>query len=65
MSELPASYTRYLEGRDELFVDTIRPILMQSAAEKTQGVRVVIDPHVLQAHLDAKIPYGQIVEDVD
>lgn len=65
MSELPASYVKYLQGRDELFVDTIRPILLQSAAEQTHGVRVVIDPHVLQAHLDAQIPYGEIVEDVD
>ncbi|MDQ4491032.1 hypothetical protein RBS60_12590 [Sinomonas sp. ASV486] len=65
MTELPASYAKYLLGRDELFVDTIRPILLQSAADKTQGVRVVIDPHVLQAHLDEKIPYGEIVEDID
>lgn len=65
MTELPASYAKYLLGRDELFVDTIRPILLQSAADKMQGVRVVIDPHVLQAHLDETIPYGEIVEDVD
>ncbi|GAB3283034.1 hypothetical protein GCM10027449_25630 [Sinomonas notoginsengisoli] len=65
MTELPASYAKYLVGRDELFVDTIRPILLQSAADKVQGVRVVIDPQVLQAHLDERIPYGEIVEDID
>ncbi|MDQ4503298.1 hypothetical protein [Sinomonas sp. ASV322] len=65
MSELPASYKKYLEGRDESFVETIRPVLLQSAAEAEMGVRVVIDPHVLQAHLDEHIPYGQIIEDID
>jgi hypothetical protein len=65
MSELPASYRRYLEGRDETFVETVRPILLQSAAEQTFGVRVVVIPHVLQAHLDEHIPYGEIVEDID
>ncbi|ASN52422.1 MULTISPECIES: hypothetical protein [Sinomonas] len=65
MSELPASYQRYLQGRDEAFIETVRPILLQSAAEETFGVRVVVVPHVLQAHLDERIPYGEIVEDLD
>ena len=65
MTELPASYAKYLVGRDAPFVDAVRPILMQSAADGVHGVRVVIDPHVLQAHLDETIPYGEIVEDID
>ena len=65
MVELPASYKKYLEGRDEAFIETVRPVLLQSAADAEVGVRVVIDPHVLQAHLDDKVPYGQVVEDID
>lgn len=65
MVALPASYKKYLEGRDEDFVETVRPVLLQSAAEAEMGVRVVMDPHVLQAHLDERIPFGQIVEDID
>lgn len=65
MSELPASYRKYLEGRDPIFVDTVRPVLLQSAADQSAGVRIVLDPHLLQAHIDERIPYGQIIEDVD
>ncbi|WP_415855866.1 hypothetical protein [Sinomonas sp. G460-2] len=65
MVELPASYKKYLEGRDEEFIETVRPVLLQSAADAEMGVRVVVDPHVLQAHLDEKVPYGQVVEDID
>ncbi|NUP75741.1 MAG: hypothetical protein HOQ07_14005 [Sinomonas sp.] len=65
MVELPAAYKKYLEGRTVDFVETVRPVLLQSAADAEVGVRIVIDPHVLQAHLDERIPYGQIVEDVD
>ncbi|GAB4099861.1 hypothetical protein [Sinomonas halotolerans] len=65
MSELPASYRKYLQGRDQTFIDTVRPVLQQSAAEEMFGVRVVIDPHLLQAHLDERLPFGEIVEDVD
>jgi hypothetical protein len=66
MSQLPASYAKYLEGRSAEFVDTVRPVLLQSAADATFGVRVAInEPHELQAHVDESVPYGQIVEDVD
>jgi len=65
MSQLPAEYVSYLEGKGEDVVDTVRPILLQSAADQLHGVRIVVLPHGLQAHLDDKIPYGTIVEDVD
>ncbi|WP_427018114.1 hypothetical protein ACQCSX_05810 [Pseudarthrobacter sp. P1] len=65
MNELPAAYKAYLEGKSEDFVDTISPILKQSAADQRHGVRVVVNPHVLQAHLDDRVPYGSIVEDID
>ncbi len=65
MAELPASYKKYLEGRDAEFIETVRPILLQSAADAEMGVRVVIDPHVLQAHLDDRVPFGHVVEDID
>jgi hypothetical protein len=65
MIQLPASYTRYLEGKPESFVQAVRPILQQSAADRLHGVHVVILPHGVQAHLDDKVPFGEIFEDVD
>jgi hypothetical protein len=67
MIELPASYQEYLDGKDERFIQTIRPILMQSAADRLHGVRVLYNPGPTghQAHLDDSIPFGTIVEDID
>ncbi|SDK94748.1 hypothetical protein SAMN04487916_104187 [Arthrobacter sp. ov407] len=65
MIQLPASYQEYLAGKSESFVNTVRPVLMQSAAEKSHGVRILVLPHGHQAHLDATIPYGTVVEDID
>lgn len=66
MSELPASYAKYLVGRSATFIDTVRPVLLQSAADALHGVRVAInEPHELQAHVDESVPFGEIVEDVD
>jgi hypothetical protein len=66
MSQLPAEYVSYLEGKGEDIVDTVRPILQQSAADQLHGVHIVLLPHgMVQAHLDDKVPYGTIVEDVD
>ncbi|MBT8160348.1 MULTISPECIES: hypothetical protein [Arthrobacter] len=67
MIQLPDSYQEYLDGKDEKFVQTIRPILMQSAADKLHGVRVIYNPGLTghQAHLDETLPYGTIMEDID
>ena len=66
MSQLPASYVKYLEGRSAEFIDTVRPVLLQSAADGTHGVHVVLnEPHELQAHVDPAVPFGQITEGVD
>ncbi|MCY1230069.1 hypothetical protein D9M72_424650 [compost metagenome] len=65
MIQLPASYQEYLAGKSESFINTVRPILMQSAAEKVHGVRVLNLPHGHQAHLDNTIPFGTVVEDID
>lgn len=65
MIQLPASYQEYLVGKSESFINTVRPVLMQSAAEKTHGVRVVVHPHDHQALLDETIPFGTIREDID
>lgn len=65
MTQLPASYQEYLVGKDPRFVDAVRPILLQSAADQLHGVRVLIIPKGHQAHLDDTIPYGTIVEDID
>lgn len=65
MITLPAAYELYLAGKDADAVATIRPVLLQSAADQLHGVRIVIGTHALQAHLDDRIPFGQIVEDVD
>jgi hypothetical protein len=65
MIELPASYQAYLADKSPTIIDTVRPILMQSAADKAHGVRVLNLPHGHQAHLDDTIPYGVVVEDID
>ncbi len=65
MIQLPVSYQEYLADKDERFVQTVRPILMQSAADQLHGVRVVYNHSGHQAHLDDSIPYGTIVEDID
>ncbi|MET3921688.1 hypothetical protein [Arthrobacter sp. UYEF20] len=65
MIQLPASYQEYLAGKSESFVNTVRPILMQSAADRSQGVRVLVLPHGHQAHLDETIPFGTVIEDID
>ena len=65
MIQLPASYQEYLAGKSESFINTVRPVLMQSAAERLHGVRILVLPHGHQAHLDDTIPYGTVVEDID
>lgn len=65
MIQLPASYQEYLAGKSESLINTVRPVLMQSAADKLHGVRVVVHPHDHQAHLDDTIPYGTVIEDID
>jgi hypothetical protein len=65
MIQLPDSYQAYLDGKEERFIQTVRPILMQSAADQLHGVRVVYNRSGHQAHLDDSIPYGSIVEDID
>ncbi len=65
MIELPASYQAYLADKSASFVNTVRPILMQSAADRSHGVRVLNLPHGHQAHLDDSIPFGTVIEDID
>jgi len=67
MIELPASYKEFLADKNEMFVSTVRPVLMQSAADKLHGVRVTYNPGSTghQAHLDDSIPFGVVVEDID
>jgi len=63
MIQLPASYQEYLADKSESFINTVRPVLMQSAADKSCGVRVVFHPHDHQAHLDQSLPFGMVAED--
>lgn len=65
MTQLPAAYTEYLQGKSEAFVDTVMPVMLQSVAEKTHGVHVVINPHVVQAHTDETVPFGEVLEAAD
>ena len=65
MIELPASYKEYLADKSEHFVDTVRPVLMQSAADRLHGVSVVNNPSGHQAHLDDTLPFGVVLEDID
>jgi hypothetical protein len=67
MIQLPASYQEYLAGKSESFINTVRPVLMQSAADKLHGVKVSYNhgPTGHQAHVDESIPFGTVVEDID
>jgi hypothetical protein len=67
MIELPASYKEFLADKSEMFISTVRPVLMQSAADKLHGVRVTYNPGATghQAHLDDSIPFGVVIEDID
>ncbi|MDJ0315982.1 hypothetical protein [Arthrobacter antibioticus] len=65
MSELPVAYAEYLKGRSSDFIATVLPVLLQSVAEKTHGVHVVLNSHVIQAQTDPEIPFGEIFESVD
>lgn len=65
MIQLPVSYQEYLAGKSESFINTVRPILMQSAAEKLHGVRILVLPHGHQAHVDQTLPFGTVIEDID
>ncbi len=65
MIQLPASYQEYLAGKSEGIVNTVRPVLMQSAADRSPGVRVVVHPHDHQAHIDETLPVGTVLEDID
>jgi hypothetical protein len=67
MKELPASYQQFLADKSERFILAVKPVLQQSAADQSHGVRVTynVGPTGHQAHLDDTIPYGVIVEDID
>ena len=65
MIQLPVSYQEYLAGKSESFINTVRPILMQSAADKLHGVRILVLPHGHQAHVDDTLPFGTVIEDID
>ncbi|MGO4382957.1 hypothetical protein [Specibacter sp. RAF43] len=65
MKQLPAAYVEYLQDRDEDFIATVKPVLQQSNADQSHGVRVVLLPHWVQAHIDETIPFGEVVEGVD
>ncbi|MFC8302530.1 hypothetical protein ACFUCV_02455 [Specibacter sp. NPDC057265] len=64
MNQLPASYEAYLSGKNADLVATLRPVLQQSAAEMSHGVRVVITLDEVQAHADPTIPFGEIREEL-
>ncbi len=67
MSELPASYKQFLADKSESFILAVKPVLQQSAADQSHGVRVTYNagPTGHQAHLDDTIPFGVVVEDID
>ena len=66
MIQLPASYQEYLAGKSESFINTVRPILMQSAADKRTVSGLWYNPGTgHQAHVDDTIPFGTVIEDID
>lgn len=67
MNELPASYKQFLADKSESFILAVKPVLQQSAADQSHGVRVTynVGPTGHQAHLDESLPFGVIIEDID
>lgn len=65
MVTLPTSYIDYLADKDAGFVETVLPILEQSAAGQAHGVHVRLVPGGNQAFVDPSLPYGEIVEGID
>ena len=64
LPELPANYARYLADRDEKFIETVRPVLQQSASEGLHGVHVRQAPDEVQAYVDDTVPFGEVVEEI-
>lgn len=65
MDDLPASYKEYLADKDEDFIAAVLPVLRQSVAEGNHGVHITLHPHVVRAHTDESVPFGQIHEGSD
>ncbi|HKT59249.1 hypothetical protein [Sinomonas terrae] len=65
MPELPEQYAAYLADKDPAFVETVRPILEQSAAGQRHGVHVRFTGGSVQALVDENNPYGTITEGLD
>ncbi|MGA7203029.1 MAG: hypothetical protein WBX27_00195 [Specibacter sp.] len=65
MKQLPEAYQEYLKDKDDAFIDTVKPVLQQSNADQSHGVRVLLLLHGVQAHLDETIPFGEVVESLD
>ncbi|KHL01314.1 hypothetical protein [Sinomonas humi] len=65
MQELPQQYEEYLADKDQTFVETVRPVLEQSAAGGEHGVHVRFTGGSVQALVDDQNPYGVITEGLD
>ncbi|WP_334172882.1 hypothetical protein [Sinomonas sp.] len=65
MPELPEQYAAYLQDKDQTFVETVRPVLEQSAAGERHGVHVRFTAGSVQAVVDEANPYGTITEGLD
>lgn len=61
MDKLPVEYAQYLEGKDELHVETIMPIFRESIVEGLYGVHIRgLGGHSEQAYVDETVPFGKI-----
>ncbi|WP_210100024.1 hypothetical protein [Paeniglutamicibacter antarcticus] len=61
MDKLPVEYAQYLEGKDELHVESIMPIFRESIVEGLYGVHIRgLSGHSEQAYVDETVPFGKI-----
>ena len=64
MIQLPESYQHYLDQLASAHAEALRPVFLQSAAEREHGVLVRgAGTHYVQALVDDAIPYGEIREE--
>lgn len=60
---LPAAYQKYLDAAPERQIGTLRPVLLESAAEGDTGVMVRFMGTEVQAMTSEKVPFGEIREE--
>lgn len=64
MTQLPEAYQRYLDQIGSAHAEALRPVFLESVAEREHGVLIRgSGTHYVQALVDERIPYGEVREE--